>query len=212
MYIYKSYISLPHLSESWCFFGIIYSILPLSFFKTFPFHQQGPPLKPRTQSVWNTWGWLSPICMQQVTSTTSTRGWLVNGEFQPWILTGIYIYMYILYIWKNVMEQKSQGFYQVWLIVFYVSVSCRKARCLSSICILQIQRDKHKVHEKQEAATKKRKHGTKHSKHLSKVKFCNLLLYTNRSLQRLFPATFHCRKVPSTTWCESSRTAKPREF
>ena len=33
MYIYKSYISPPHLSESWCFFGIIYSILPLSLTK-----------------------------------------------------------------------------------------------------------------------------------------------------------------------------------
>lgn len=58
----------------------------------------------------------------------------------------LYIYIYI---------------YPVWLIVLCQCVSCTKARCLSSICILQIQRDKHKVHEKQEAATKKRKHGNK---------------------------------------------------
>ena len=127
MYLQKLYIHIISLliskSESLVFWK--YFVLPLSFqnnfasskvlFETLQF-TKNPPLKSRTQSVWNTW---HTNKIQQVKATT-TIPWL-NGEtlnFNPWILPA--------YSWKK-WWNINQGF--IWCgWSFYVSVPCTKKR------------------------------------------------------------------------------------
>lgn len=112
MYIYKSYI--PSSSQWILMFSWNLLFHPsLIFFQNISVSSARPTSEAKDSICVEHLGVTSPHLLRQVTSTTSTRGWLVNGECQPWILPEIFE--------KMSWNKKVKDFIRCgWL--FYVSV------------------------------------------------------------------------------------------